>query len=184
VRTLCFGDAHEPKCNAEQASGRAAALPVDDQRGKARGGVGGVHAHEVSILIVTRGVVGRWRGWQPASKVSMMIMRPTAAAAWTGQHAWFVGSCGLGCLGLFRPGRHGRQQSPGSRCDCHNSILQLTSPDRCDRNRSKLEEAAGRNRRRAHLSVVAPSRRCSELRHSTNCIIQRNLITKHTIIML
>jgi hypothetical protein len=41
-----------------------------------RGGVEGVHAHEVSIVIVTRGVVGRWRGWQPASKVSMMIMRP------------------------------------------------------------------------------------------------------------
>jgi len=43
---------------------------------KARGGVGGVQVHEVSTLITTRGVVGRWRGWQPASKVSMMIMRP------------------------------------------------------------------------------------------------------------
>src|SRR5690242_12040973 len=59
-----------------QALGRAAVLPVDDQRGKARSGVGGVHAHEVSIRITARGVVGRWRGWQPVSKVSMMIMRP------------------------------------------------------------------------------------------------------------
>src|SRR5690348_6024555 len=46
-----------------QALGRAAVLPVDDQRGKARSGVGGVHAHEVSIRITARGVVGRWRGW-------------------------------------------------------------------------------------------------------------------------
>src|ERR1700746_2753530 len=73
---LCFGDAHDAKCNADRHLGRAAVLPVDDQRGKARRGVGGVHAHEVSIRITARGVVGRWRGWQPVSKVSMMIMRP------------------------------------------------------------------------------------------------------------
>jgi hypothetical protein len=44
-------------------------LPVNDQRGT-RAVVREVsHAHEVSILIVTRGAV-RWRrGWQPASKV-------------------------------------------------------------------------------------------------------------------
>src|SRR6516162_11509427 len=59
-----------------QILGRGAVLPVDDQCGKGRGGVGGVLAHEVSIRITARGVVGRWRGWQPVSKVSMMIMRP------------------------------------------------------------------------------------------------------------
>ena len=31
---LGFGDARDLKCNTGQASGRAAALPVDDQRGK------------------------------------------------------------------------------------------------------------------------------------------------------
>jgi hypothetical protein len=33
VLTLCFGDAHEPKCNAEQASGRAAARNDTDTPG-------------------------------------------------------------------------------------------------------------------------------------------------------
>src|ERR1700732_5374049 len=56
---------------------------------KARGGVGGVYAHEVSILIVTRGAVGWRRGWQPASKVLMMIMRPPQQ----GQ------GCASGCAG-------------------------------------------------------------------------------------
>ena len=32
--------------------------------------------HEVSILIVSSGVVGRCIGWQPRVKVSMMTMRP------------------------------------------------------------------------------------------------------------
>jgi hypothetical protein len=50
-------------------------MPVDDQRGK-RGGAGGVDAHEVSIRITTTGVVGRCRGWQRASKISMMTIRP------------------------------------------------------------------------------------------------------------
>jgi hypothetical protein len=34
VLRLGFGDPRDVKCNAWQASGRAAALPVDDQRGK------------------------------------------------------------------------------------------------------------------------------------------------------
>src|SRR5216683_975290 len=34
------------------------------------------HRHEVSILIVVIGAVGRCRGAEPRSKVSMMIMRP------------------------------------------------------------------------------------------------------------
>ena len=34
VLRLGFGDPRDLKCNAGQASGRAAALPVDDQRGK------------------------------------------------------------------------------------------------------------------------------------------------------
>src|SRR5215469_5504799 len=70
-----------------QTLGRGAVLPVDDQRGKANGGVGG--AHEVSIRITARGVVGQWRGWQPVSKVSMMIMRPP-------QHGQ---GCARGCGG-------------------------------------------------------------------------------------
>jgi hypothetical protein len=37
----------------------------------------------VSILIATKDAVGRWRGWQPASKVSMTIMRPPQQG-----HAW------------------------------------------------------------------------------------------------
>src|SRR5438270_12389940 len=41
-----------------------------------RGGTGGVDAHEVSILITTRDVVDRCRGWQPGSKISMMNIRP------------------------------------------------------------------------------------------------------------
>jgi hypothetical protein len=53
-----FDAVRELKCNAGEALGRAAAMPVDDQRGK-RGGAGGADAHEVSILISTTGVVGR-----------------------------------------------------------------------------------------------------------------------------
>jgi hypothetical protein len=34
VLRLGFGDPCDVECNAWQASGRAAALPVDDQRGK------------------------------------------------------------------------------------------------------------------------------------------------------
>ena len=58
VLRLCFGAGRDLKCNAGDALGRAAAMPVDDQRGK-RGGVGGVVAHEVSIRITTTGVAGR-----------------------------------------------------------------------------------------------------------------------------
>ena len=36
----------------------------------------GSRAHDVSMLIVTIGAVGRYRGVEPRSKVSMMIMRP------------------------------------------------------------------------------------------------------------
>jgi len=57
VLRLGLDAARDLKCNAGDALGRAAAMPVDDQRRK-RGGVEGVDAHEVSILITTRGVVG------------------------------------------------------------------------------------------------------------------------------
>src|SRR5271163_1387225 len=36
----------------------------------------GDHAHEVSILIAMIGPAGRYRGVEPRSKTSMMIMRP------------------------------------------------------------------------------------------------------------
>ena len=58
VLPLCFGAANHLRRNAGDVLGRAAALPVDDQRRK-RGGAGGVDAHEVSILITSSGVVGR-----------------------------------------------------------------------------------------------------------------------------
>ena len=66
-------------CNAGHLCGRAPARLVDD-RGGMRSAVRvrgcGARAHDVSILIATRGAVGEWRGWQPAWKVSMTIMRP------------------------------------------------------------------------------------------------------------
>jgi hypothetical protein len=34
------------------------------------------------------------------------------AAAWTRQHVGFVGGCGLGRLGLFWAGRHGKPSAP------------------------------------------------------------------------
>ena len=58
VLTLRFGIASHLKCNAGDVLGRAAAVPVDDQRRK-RGDTGGGDAHEVWILISTRGMVGR-----------------------------------------------------------------------------------------------------------------------------
>jgi len=57
VLRLCFGAGRDLKCNAGDALGRAAAMPVDDQRGKRSGE--GVDAHEVSIRITTTGVAGR-----------------------------------------------------------------------------------------------------------------------------
>ena len=33
-------------------------------------------SHDESILMAVAGAVGRWRGMQPASKVSLMTMRP------------------------------------------------------------------------------------------------------------
>ena len=38
-------------------------------------------AHEVSILIGTRGAVGQWRGWQPASKVILRVSRGLSQTA-------------------------------------------------------------------------------------------------------
>src|SRR6516162_4455372 len=51
-------------------------------RGPARGEIGSALSqshgadHEVSILMATVVADGRWCGWQPGAKASMMIMRP------------------------------------------------------------------------------------------------------------
>ena len=58
ILTLCLDVASQLKCNALDVLGRALALPVHDQRRK-RGGTGSVDAYGVSILITTRGAVGR-----------------------------------------------------------------------------------------------------------------------------
>jgi len=73
-------------------------MPVDDQRRK-RGGVEGVDAHEVSIRITITGVAGRCRGWQPASKNSMMSIQPPQG----GQE------CASGCPGSGATGLLGRR---------------------------------------------------------------------------
>src|SRR5262252_763461 len=96
---LCFGDAHDAKCNADRhwAERQCCRSMTSAEKGAV---AWEVLAHEVSIRITARGVVGRWRGWPPASKVSMMIMRPPqqrqGCARGCGGSVWLVGSAADG----------------------------------------------------------------------------------------
>jgi hypothetical protein len=57
---------------------------------------------------VVRGA-GRCFDWQPAAKVSMMIMRPPQQRQGRGSTRGIVGNRGRGRLGRFRARRHAEQ---------------------------------------------------------------------------
>ena len=64
---------------AEGRRDRAPSLPAMDQQFEHTAvtiDAGAIRGHEVSILIVIGVVVGRYRGVEPRSNVSMIIMRP------------------------------------------------------------------------------------------------------------
>jgi hypothetical protein len=67
---LCLGDTWSVTGDAARLSGRTAALPVDDRRDTR------TMMREIVCAIMRCRSVGRWRGWQPGSKASMMNKRP------------------------------------------------------------------------------------------------------------